>query len=1658
MLRIPRFRRQYKPFSRSSVGTPEEKEDETENETPHRWSRNISNTIKSHIRGFDLPLRQGHSQALEAKWKEPSRERRDDPLGLTILHEPESSPSADIVFVHGLGGTSRHTWSRNRDLQLFWPLEWLPYEPELATARIMTFGYNSHFSSVSQKQENILNISDFAKDLLFSMKFATRKGERRLDIGSAPIIFVAHSMGGLIVKKAYILGQHDEHYRELIRAVSGIVFLSTPHRGSNLAEALNKILSACIFAFSPKEYISELRINSPTLQDINEQFRNLAPNVSLVSFYETLKTAIGPSQVMVLQKDSSILGYPGEISKPLDADHHDVCKYSSQQDPNYISVRNILNHLVGKYHSGDLPKNEPNSVDELYELALAFGRIEGPADDLVFFSDKRMPGSCEWIDKEPNFTSFLGDEIQEPRCLWCTGPPGSGKSVLASLIIQTAQRSELDTIFYFFRFGDQVKNDPNTLLLSLAYQIACTLPEFRKRLLRLFEDGLNVQKSAPRLLWQTLFVSILFKLSLTRPLLIVIDGLDECESSGLFLRFLEDFHVFSGSIRVLLLSRSTQPLSSGFAKLSKRLQVRHHPLEDMKEDLRMYVEEEITAMHGDEEFKHAIATQLVRKADGNFLWANLVLTEVLQCHTQDAVLEALEDVPEKLEPLYERMDSTLAKSCRPSDRAMGKTILNWIACSRHPLNLLDLTEALQPEYTNILDLKYTISRVCGEFVIVDSRGVIAMVHSSARDCLFQNSSLNYHISRASAHQFIFTKCVTALINASPRIQAGQMKSQAFLLYASTSWPFHLEIGSEFSDQSSLLLLARFFQSSAVLSWIYLLSVAGQLRVIVQASRKMASFLKKIDRLDEARSPLTHRLHEKEHLALWNIDLVRLVGKFGSHLSDHPKLIFKLVAPFCPQNSMIFKQFSTRSAGPSISISGISNTSWDDYLAKFTVHASNVPLQIQCANRYFAILLSDGTVLLYHASTCEDARRFHHGERVLAWCFNHVGDRLVTSGLTKTIVWVTATGQQLFSCANPRRSKAIAIAFAKSDESLVTCCDDRVIRSLSLTMLDEGWQVMEEVLGEDTFEGKQCGSPRCASFNPSASQIAITYRAVPLAVWSIEEPRPLLVGRCQRVLGGRQVPSSSGSDVQCITWNPMTGHLLGMYNDGCVFKWHPFEGKYQESRSSVGEIKCSPDGKFFVTSSRDGKLRIWDFYHLTPIYQLSYSVPVKNFAIDPNDTKIYDIRDSFCSVWEPNALARMCETEDKSSETMSTRESTQVSHVSNATVETLHPITTLALESGTSSYAAGNDDGLLTHFTKEGTTASELIQVFMTVQHICWSDDGRYVAASGLARRIFVKEVDQARPSQMSKSIMTGKEEDRIRQILLSPTGIFLLVATDRFLNIWSTQEKQVISTRPQVTLHRWFNSPFDRTKVIGFCFSGMQIMDWQEATFMRRLTLDRSLVDSTTIQTPQDWQHRRPSAQYPMSPNETDEAVDKMLLTVDGTTSLTVTSRSTPQGRRERQYMLVNLASMTTSSSTIVTAAALPSDLQARIAIPLGFLAPDTSLATRTKLPLQHINTAPPNPVSTPSPPPPPPPTMATTPHVTTDHVLAFLDLEFWVCTYTLSETRPGRVRRHFFLPRDWLNSTALELAVMRRDGVLLCPRNGEVALVENGLREEWLE
>lgn len=69
----------------------------------------------------------------------------------------------------------------DRDPEMFWPQQWLPLEPDIQQARILSFGYNAHFACTGPTP--ITDISDFAKDMLYGMKFARSEPTQALDIG-----------------------------------------------------------------------------------------------------------------------------------------------------------------------------------------------------------------------------------------------------------------------------------------------------------------------------------------------------------------------------------------------------------------------------------------------------------------------------------------------------------------------------------------------------------------------------------------------------------------------------------------------------------------------------------------------------------------------------------------------------------------------------------------------------------------------------------------------------------------------------------------------------------------------------------------------------------------------------------------------------------------------------------------------------------------------------------------------------------------------------------------------------------------------------------------------------------------------------------------------------------------------------------------------------------------------------------------------------------------------------------------------------------------------------------------------------------------------------------------------------------------------------------
>ncbi|RYP53694.1 hypothetical protein DL768_001377 [Monosporascus sp. mg162] len=137
------------------------------------------------------------SEEESAKTQEWGHFQNDDsseqPFGLFALNDSTSTvtPAAiDLIAVHGLGGHRTRTWQHN-DSKAYWLRDFLP--SDLPNVRIMTYGYNSAVAF----SKSIAGIEEFARDLLERLETA----RQAYDTVSRPVIFVCHSICGLVVKK-----------------------------------------------------------------------------------------------------------------------------------------------------------------------------------------------------------------------------------------------------------------------------------------------------------------------------------------------------------------------------------------------------------------------------------------------------------------------------------------------------------------------------------------------------------------------------------------------------------------------------------------------------------------------------------------------------------------------------------------------------------------------------------------------------------------------------------------------------------------------------------------------------------------------------------------------------------------------------------------------------------------------------------------------------------------------------------------------------------------------------------------------------------------------------------------------------------------------------------------------------------------------------------------------------------------------------------------------------------------------------------------------------------------------------------------------------------------------------------------------------------------
>lgn len=233
----------------------------------------------------------------------------------------------DVIFVHGLMGHYRETWhpKGKRDDNDFWPA-WLGRD--LPNVGIWSLGYEAEPFAW---KGNTMPLVDRATNSLALLD--------TYDIGDRPLIFITHSMGGLLVKQ--MLRHANDfgtaRWKAIVEQTKGIVFLSTPHSGSDLANWIKYIGDFLITTVS----VDELKAHDSRLRELNLLYRNHQhlSKIPMEVYYEKYQT----KGILVVNETTADPTIQGVIPIPMEENHISICRPESDKKPIYKRVKKFIN-------------------------------------------------------------------------------------------------------------------------------------------------------------------------------------------------------------------------------------------------------------------------------------------------------------------------------------------------------------------------------------------------------------------------------------------------------------------------------------------------------------------------------------------------------------------------------------------------------------------------------------------------------------------------------------------------------------------------------------------------------------------------------------------------------------------------------------------------------------------------------------------------------------------------------------------------------------------------------------------------------------------------------------------------------------------------------------------------------------------------------------------------------------------------------------------------------------------------------------------------------------------------------------------------------------------------------------------------------------------
>jgi NACHT domain len=407
-----------------------------------------------------------------------------------------------------------------------------------------------------------------------------------------------------------------------------------------------------------------------------------------------------------------------------------------------IDARHATVNEVGR-DQHNIYINQVSKSEKMKEMLASLHPVERGS----YHAPPCMQGTREEIIKE--IESWL-DDIDAPNILWLSGSPGAGKSAIASsLVSRLTNRHQLGSRFFFKR-GEMMLGDPASLWRTVAHDLARFDPSLAKNLVKVMMET-KVDPGMPDialhfqyLIKEPLQMTYNGLLSARLPV-IIIDGLDECDSDGskavqrkALISTLTEWARVPQQLKLIVTGRDDR-VPESFRAICKQivLSTGDTVSADTNGDIRHFFEERFAELRGS--FLQGwpgsqVLDTLTARAAGLFIWADTVMKfmgQGLPDEQLDLVLAGDLGEGDSITQLYQQILETSFQGATARTLEVFKLVVSTIILAKVPLCIDDLCQI-------ILESKPSVAFILGKLssMISIQHNRLCIGHISFSDFLF----------------------------------------------------------------------------------------------------------------------------------------------------------------------------------------------------------------------------------------------------------------------------------------------------------------------------------------------------------------------------------------------------------------------------------------------------------------------------------------------------------------------------------------------------------------------------------------------------------------------------------------------------------------------------------------------------------------------------------------------------------------------------------------------------------------------------------------------------------------------------------------------------------------------------------------------------------